>query len=47
VFPENAAALALHAKAGFEVVGTRQRMGRHRGRWRDVLLLERRSPAIA
>ena len=24
-----------------------QRMGRHRGRWRDVLLLERRSPAVA
>ena len=47
IFPENTAALALHAKAGFEVVGTRQRMGRHRGRWRDVLLLERRSPAIA
>jgi phosphinothricin acetyltransferase len=47
VFPENAAALRLHAKVGFEVVGTRQRMGRHRGRWRDVLLLERRSPAIA
>jgi phosphinothricin acetyltransferase len=47
IFPENTAALALHAKVGFEVVGTRQRMGRHRGRWRDVLLLERRSPAIA
>ena len=47
IFPENEAALALHAKVGFEVVGTRQRMGRHRGRWRDVLLLERRSPAIA
>jgi L-amino acid N-acyltransferase YncA len=47
VFPENAAGLALHRKAGFEVVGTRRRMGRHRGRWRDVLLLERRSPAVA
>jgi phosphinothricin acetyltransferase len=47
VFPENEAGLALHRKAGFEVVGTRQRMGRHRGRWRDVLLLERRSPLVA
>jgi phosphinothricin acetyltransferase len=46
VFPENAAGLALHAKLGFTVVGTRQRMGRHRGRWRDVLLLERRSAAV-
>ena len=47
VFPENAAALALHEKAGFRVVGTRERIGRHRGRWRDILLLERRSPAVA
>jgi L-amino acid N-acyltransferase YncA len=47
VFPENEAGLALHRKAGFEVVGARQRMGRHRGRWRDVLLLERRSPLVA
>jgi phosphinothricin acetyltransferase len=47
VFPENEAALALHARHGFRVVGTRERMGRHRGRWRDVLLLERRSPAVA
>jgi phosphinothricin acetyltransferase len=47
IFPENAAALDLHVKAGFEVVGTRARMGRHRGRWRDVLLLERRSSVVA
>jgi phosphinothricin acetyltransferase len=47
VFPENAAGLALHKKAGFEIVGTRSRMGRHRGRWRDVFLLERRSPLVA
>ena len=42
--PENAAALALHEKVGSAVVGTGRRR-RHRGRWRDVLLLERRSPA--
>jgi phosphinothricin acetyltransferase len=47
IFPENLAALGLHTKLGFEVVGTRQRIGRHRGRWRDTLLLERRSPAVA
>jgi len=46
VFPENAASLALHERAGFRVVGRRERLGRHHGRWRDVLLLERRSPIV-
>jgi len=31
---------------GFRMVGTRERLGRHHGRWRDVVLLERRSPAV-
>jgi L-amino acid N-acyltransferase YncA/2-polyprenyl-3-methyl-5-hydroxy-6-metoxy-1,4-benzoquinol methylase len=43
VFPENTASLRLHQAAGFRVVGTRERVGCHHGRWRDVLLLERRS----
>jgi len=46
IFPENAASLALHQSAGFRVVGTRERIGRHHGRWRDVLLIERRSRSI-
>ncbi|MFE4977469.1 GNAT family N-acetyltransferase [Kitasatospora sp. NPDC056651] len=46
VFPENTASLALHAGAGFRVVGTRERIARHHGVWRDVVLIERRSPAI-
>lgn len=46
VFPENAASIALHERAGFRVVGRRERVGRHHGRWRDVLLLERRSPVV-
>lgn len=51
VFPENAASLALHEAAGFRVVGTRQRVGRMSvgplaGRWRDVVLLERRSGVV-
>jgi L-amino acid N-acyltransferase YncA len=46
VFPENTASLALHAKAGFRVIGTRERIGWHGGVWRDVTLIERRSPAI-
>ncbi|MEU8241278.1 N-acetyltransferase family protein [Actinoplanes missouriensis] len=46
VFPENTASLALHTACGFRVVGTRERVGRHHGVWRDVVLLERRSPVI-
>jgi L-amino acid N-acyltransferase YncA len=46
VFPENVASLRLHERAGFRVVGTRQRIGRHHGQWRDVVLIERRSPAV-
>ncbi|WBP91936.1 GNAT family N-acetyltransferase [Kitasatospora cathayae] len=46
IFPENTASLALHAKAGFRTVGTRERLGRHHGHWRDVILLERRSPTV-
>jgi phosphinothricin acetyltransferase len=45
VFPENTASLALHASAGFRTVGIRERLGRHHGQWRDVVLLERRSAA--
>ncbi len=44
VFPENAASLALLRKAGFRIVGTRKRIGCMDGQWRDVMLLERRSP---
>ena len=46
VFPENAASLAVHERAGFRIIGTRERIGRHHGRWRDTVLIERRSPHI-
>lgn len=46
VFPENTASLALHRAAGFRTVGTRERIGRRDGVWRDVVLLERRSPLV-
>jgi phosphinothricin acetyltransferase len=50
VFPENTASLALHARAGFRVVGTRERLARMThgplaDQWRDVVLLERRTRA--
>lgn len=44
IFPENAASLAVHVKVGFVVTGTWHRLGCHHGRWRDVVLVERRSP---
>ncbi|MGC4855940.1 N-acetyltransferase family protein [Micromonospora sp. DT4] len=47
IFPENTASLALHRRAGFRVIGVRERIGRHHDRWRDVVLLERRSPSVA
>ena len=44
IFPENAGSLALHQRCGFRIVGTRERVGEMNGRWRDVVLLERRRP---
>ena len=46
IFPENAASLALHWRCGFRTVGVRERLGRLDGRWRDVVLVERRSPLV-
>lgn len=48
IFPENEPSLALHRKLGFRDVGTRERVGRmsygpYAGRWRDVIIIERRS----
>ncbi|MGA2271562.1 MAG: N-acetyltransferase family protein [Bryobacteraceae bacterium] len=43
IFPENQASIALHQRAGFRVVGVRERLGCQDGRWRDVVLMERRS----
>ena len=46
IFPENAASIALHERCGFRVVGRRERLGRLASQWRDVMLLERRSPRV-
>jgi len=47
IFPENDASIHLHLRAGFREVGRRERLGRfHDGRWRDVVLLERRSRVV-
>jgi len=46
IFPENIASVRLHEKCGFRIVGLRERLGQLDGRWRDVLLLERRSAVV-
>lgn len=43
VFPENRASLALHRSAGYRILAVRSRIARLNGRWRDTVLLERRS----
>lgn len=46
IFPENEVSVALHKRLGFRVAGTRERLGSHHGRWRDVVLMERRSKRV-
>lgn len=47
IMVENAASLALHERCGFERVGVMRAMGRDgAGRWRDVVLMERRSDRV-
>jgi|ERR1041385_3375167 phosphinothricin acetyltransferase len=46
LFPENVASLKLHLSCGFREVGRRERIGKMNGRWRDTILLERRSPTV-
>ncbi|MGW4529266.1 N-acetyltransferase family protein [Amycolatopsis sp. NPDC004378] len=46
VFPENTASRELHGRAGFREIGVRERVGRHHGVWRDVVMIERRSARV-
>ena len=41
IFPENAASVALHERAGFRVVGTYRRHGKLDGEWRDCVIVEK------
>lgn len=43
ILAENAASIHLHEKVGFRIVGRRERIGCMHGRWRDTVLMERRS----
>lgn len=46
VFPENKASLRLCAANGFREVGRRERIGKRKGKWRDTVLVERRSKVV-
>jgi L-amino acid N-acyltransferase YncA len=47
VMAENRASLALHGSVGFRRIGVQRAMGKDgSGRWRDVVLLERRSETV-
>ena len=46
ISPENVASIELHQRCGFRVVGRREKIGCMNGRWRDTMLLERRSKIV-
>ena len=46
IFAENATSIRLHQRAGFRIVGTRERIACLNGTWRDTLLMERRSTIV-
>jgi phosphinothricin acetyltransferase len=47
IMAENVASLTLHERVGFERVGAQHRVGQDAtGRWRDVVLMERRSTVV-
>jgi phosphinothricin acetyltransferase len=46
IFPENVASVELHRACGFREVGRRERIAQRDGRWRDTVLLERRSRTV-
>jgi L-amino acid N-acyltransferase YncA len=46
IFPENIPSLTIHEKLGFRKVGYRERIGKMNGKWRDTVLMERRSKNI-
>lgn len=46
IFPENTGSIRIHEKCGFRALGRRDRIGKMGERWRDTLLLERRSTIV-
>ncbi len=46
IFPENKATMRLHEKFGFRIIGTREKIAQLDGKWRDTVVLERRSRIV-
>ena len=46
IFPENIPSIKIHEACGFRTFGTRERIGKMNGVWRDNLQLERRSKSV-
>lgn len=46
IFPENQASIHVHEQLGFRLVGRREKLAQMQGKWRDIVLLERRSTKI-
>ena len=46
IFPENTASIRSHEACGFRKVGFRERIGELDGKWKDTILMERRSKVV-
>lgn len=46
IFPENTGSLHLHKSNGFREIGYREKIGMLDGKWRNTVLLERRSQVV-
>jgi len=46
IFPENQPSIRLHRSLGFRTVGNREKIGQLYGKWRNIVLMERRSKVI-
>jgi phosphinothricin acetyltransferase len=46
IFPENLPSIRLHEKAGFRLLGRREKVGRYKGVWKDNVVYERRSKVV-
>jgi L-amino acid N-acyltransferase YncA len=46
IFPENIASVKIHEGCGFQILNTRERIGQMNGKWRDTILMERRSKMV-